>query len=68
MSKNSDGDGCFVVIMFLLWGAVCIYASAAFQRQATDNWWQDELARRGHAHYYLDANNERQWNWKDEPQ
>lgn len=30
-----------------------------------DIWWRDELARRGVAHYYLDENNQRQWNWKE---
>jgi hypothetical protein len=30
---------------------------------SVDDWWRSELARRGVAHYYLDAKNRRQWDW-----
>lgn len=26
---------------------------------------QDDAVKHGHAEFYLDANNERQWRWKD---
>ncbi len=35
-------------------------------KDGTDNWWRDEVARRGFAAYYLDQSNNRQWNWKEE--
>lgn len=63
-------EGCFTLLVVI----ICILAfvvgivSTGIQQSTTDDWWRDELVRRGYAHYYLDANNQRQWNWKDQPQ
>lgn len=32
---------------------------------ARDAVWKAEAVEAGHAEYYLDENNERQWRWKD---
>lgn len=42
-------------------GGICL--GVGFAQARVDTWWRDELARRGVAHYYLDAENRRQWNW-----
>jgi len=34
--------------------------------EGKDSWWRDELVRRGYAHYYIDDNFQRQWNWKEQ--
>lgn len=60
--SNDDFAALFVVIFLFGCGALAGYAMT---KSSTDNWWRDELARRGHAHYYLDGNNQRQWNWKE---
>lgn len=34
---------------------------------ASNDDWRDSAAKHHAAEYYLDANNERQWHWLDEP-
>lgn len=31
----------------------------------SDNSWRDQVSAHGCAKYYLDSNNQRQWNWKE---
>lgn len=56
-------DGVCIVIFF----ALTIGVPCGATKVIVDDWWRDELNRRGHAYYYLDENNQRQWNWKDQP-
>lgn len=57
----------FLALSFLIMGVAAItIATLAIHQDSVNGWWRDELARRGHAHYYLDQNNERQWNWKEQ--
>lgn len=56
----SDVFNIIIVIVVLVFSL--LIATAHFNR-GIDDWWRDELARRGVAHYYLDAKNKRQWNW-----
>ena len=40
-----------------------MFIGAAMANQATNNWWRDELARRGHAQYNQTTG---AWEWRDE--
>lgn len=58
-------DGLAGFICGLVVGTVFTLIACGIRSECQDNWWRDELARRGVAHYYLDENNWRQWNWKE---
>jgi hypothetical protein len=67
MRYYSDETAAYVAFIISLAFMVFVACVAtAVQKEKTDNWWRDEMVRRGHATYYLDGNNDRQWNWNKE--
>jgi len=62
---NLEAMGCMAVIIFVFFAflAFCIGGSEGdrFARESM----QDEAVRAGHAEYYLDKDNNRQWRWKE---
>jgi hypothetical protein len=47
-----------------LWlGVVLMLVTAAFIVDKTNDSWRDQIAKHGCAHYYLDDNSQRQWDW-----
>jgi len=51
-------------------GAILIaYGTAVFAsmitKQVVDSCWRDQLTKSGHAEYFLDAANQRQWRMKE---
>ena len=61
----SDSDGCGVAIGMLFCLTLGALGGYSITQHNVDEWWRTELSRRGHAHFYLDENNRRQWNWKE---
>lgn len=53
--------GCIRIIRFF--SEMMMFIGAAMANQATNNWWRDELARRGHAQYNQTTG---AWEWRDE--
>ena len=50
---------------FVVTAWMCIYLSGLYRDPRIEKEWHDEAIKQGHAEYYLDENNERQWRWKD---
>jgi len=48
--------------------AMAIVATKSITHACVDNYWRDAAVKHGAAHYYLDQNNQRQWNWKEQQQ
>jgi hypothetical protein len=63
----SSADGCVTALMVLVLFVGALWAGSWMGKGTTDAAWRDLLAKRGVAEFYLDANNSRQWRWKDEP-
>lgn len=61
--SDDKSDAAFILLFIGGFLALGLWAGARLNQSTTDDWWRDELARRGVAHYYLDAENRRQWNW-----
>jgi len=58
---NDPGPIIFTVII-----AFMLALFVGLKTQATcDDIWRDQLAKSGHAEYFLDNNNERQWRMKE---
>lgn len=64
---KEDDFGCLG--FFIAVSVICFFCwvASSVAHRNVDNWWRDELVRRGHADYYLDGANNRQWNWKEKP-
>lgn len=44
--------------------ALLFFVILGFLRSGLDDSWRHQIADHGCAEFYLDQNNERQWNWK----
>ncbi len=60
MSESDAGFTCGVIIMGILATALLFTVNSCDVTEA-----HTAAVKAGHAEYYLDANNERQWRWKD---
>jgi hypothetical protein len=55
-----------VPIIFAIVFGFLIALFVGFRTQLTcDDIWRDRLTKSGHAEYFLDANNQRQWRMKE---
>lgn len=61
---NDDGEGCLLVIMACI---LCILFGGTISDGCSRKQFEDEAVKLGHAHYYLDENNNKQWEWLSPP-
>jgi hypothetical protein len=64
MSAETNNIG-FGIIMGMTIMSCVIAPCMMYKESKAENEWHDEAAMRGHAEYFLDHNNERQWRWKE---
>lgn len=51
------------ILMLCILVAAGILLGVTIDHALTDNSWRDQIASHGCARYYLDKNNDRQWDW-----
>lgn len=57
-------DSASVAVGFIT-GFAAIVPVALLAMGRLDSEWRDEAVKAGHAEYYLDADHNRQWRWKE---
>lgn len=60
---SGDGEGCFGAVMIVIAIAAAFggYCAGVGEGRSYE---QNAAVKSGHAEYYLDENNNRQWRWK----
>jgi len=57
---SNDGFVAGVILTALIFSLV-----VCWQKKEIDDSWQHQIEAHGCAEFYLDANKDRQWHWKD---